>query len=62
MTDLNPNYARAFFSRGRALEKMGQKYEALAAYRRFLNTGNPDTDAPLLQQALGLIKILEASK
>ena len=62
VTELNPNYARAFLSRGRALEKLGNKYEALAAYRRFLNTGNPDTDGPLLQQALGRIKALEASK
>jgi hypothetical protein len=41
---------------------LGQKYEALAAYRTFLKTGNPDTDAALLQRALERIKILEASK
>ena len=57
--ELNPNYARAYYSKGQALEKLGNKYEALAAYRHFLNTGNPDMDADLLQKALGRIKTLE---
>ena len=44
------------------MEKLGNKYEALAAYRHFLNTGSPDKDRALLQQALGRIKALEASQ
>ncbi|MGO8760984.1 MAG: tetratricopeptide repeat protein [Desulfobaccales bacterium] len=59
---LNPNYVRAYYSKGQALEKMGNKYEALEAYRHFLNTGNPDSDAHLLRKALERIKALEASK
>jgi tetratricopeptide (TPR) repeat protein len=60
--ELDPNYSRAYYGRGQALEKLGNKYEALAAYRHFLKTANPDADAPLLQKALARIKILEASK
>ena len=60
--DLKPDYARAYYSRGQALEKLGNKYEALAAYRHFLNTANPDADANLLQKTLARIKALEASK
>ena len=62
MIELNPNYARAYYSKGQALEKLGNKYEALAAYRHFLNTGDPDADASLLQKTLERIKALEASK
>jgi tetratricopeptide (TPR) repeat protein len=58
---LNPTYARAYYSKGQALEKMGNKYEALAAYRHFLNTGDPETDASLLRKTLERIKALEAS-
>jgi tetratricopeptide (TPR) repeat protein len=60
--ELNPNYARAYYSRGQALEKLGNKYEALAAYRHFLKTANPEADASLLQKTLERIKALEASK
>ena len=60
--ELKADYARAYYSRGQALEKLGNKYEALAAYRHFLNTGNPDADAHLLQKTLDRIKALEASK
>jgi regulator of sirC expression with transglutaminase-like and TPR domain len=60
--ELNPNYARAFYSRGQALEKLGHKYEALAAYRHFLKTGEPDADAPLLRKTLERINALEANK
>jgi tetratricopeptide (TPR) repeat protein len=56
---LNPLYPRAYFSKARALEQLGNKYEALAAYRHFLKTGNPEQDAALLRQALGRIKALE---
>jgi tetratricopeptide (TPR) repeat protein len=56
---LKADYARAYYSKGQALEKLGNKYEALAAYRHFLNTGNPEADATLLQQALRHIKTLE---
>jgi tetratricopeptide (TPR) repeat protein len=59
---LNPSYARAYYSRGQAQEKLGNKYEALAAYRQFLKTGDPDADASLLQKTLERIKALEASK
>ena len=45
MLELDPNYVRAYYSRGQALEKLGNKYEALAAYRHFLKTANPDADA-----------------
>ena len=60
--ELDPNYARAYYSRGQALEKLGHKYEALAVYRRFLNTGDPDADEVLLQKTLERIKVLEANK
>ena len=60
--ELDPNYVRAYYSKGQALEKLGNKYEALAAYRQFLKTANPDADAHLLQKALARIKALEASK
>ena len=56
---LNPNFARAQFVRAQALEKLGQKYEAMAAYRQFLQTGNPEKDRDLLQQALEKLKKLE---
>ncbi|HZK14555.1 MAG TPA: hypothetical protein VFC55_08535, partial [Desulfobaccales bacterium] len=60
--ELKADYARAYYSRGQALEKLGNKYEALAAYRYFLKTANPDADASLLQKTLERIKALEASK
>ena len=60
--ELKADYARAYYSRGQALEKLGNKYEALAAYRHFLKTGDPDADASLLQKTLERIKALEASK
>jgi tetratricopeptide (TPR) repeat protein len=59
---LDPNYIRAYYAKGQALEKLGNKYEALAAYRHFLKNANPDADAHLLQKALERIKVLEASK
>ena len=46
----------------RPWKRLGNKYEALAAYRHFLKTANPDADAHLLQKALARIKALEASK
>jgi tetratricopeptide (TPR) repeat protein len=60
--ELDPNYVRAYYSKGQALEQLGNKYEALAAYRYFLKTANPDADAHLLQKALERIKVLEANK
>lgn len=56
---LNGNFARAQFVRAQALEKLNQKYEAIAAYRVFLNTGNPDKDRDLMQKALEHLKQLE---
>ena len=56
---LNPNFARAYFSQAQALEKLGRKYEALAAYRQFLKFANPETDAALLKQALERLKTLQ---
>lgn len=56
---LNGNYARAQFVRAQALEKLDRKYEAMAAYRVFLNTGNPEKDRDLMQKALEHLKQLE---
>ena len=56
---LNGNFARAQFVRAQALEKLDHKYEAVAAYRVFLRTGNPEKDRDLMQKALEHLKQLE---
>jgi tetratricopeptide (TPR) repeat protein len=55
----SPDYARAYYVRGEALEKLGRKPEAAAAYRQFLQMGNPNTDAGLLETALHRLKGVE---
>lgn len=57
--ELNQNFARATFNKCKALEQLGRKPEAIAACRRFLQTGDPGADAEYLQQALERLKVLE---
>jgi tetratricopeptide (TPR) repeat protein len=59
---LDGNFARAQFVRAQALEKLDRKYDAMAAYRQFLNTGNPEKDRGLLQKALDQLKKLEGTE
>jgi tetratricopeptide (TPR) repeat protein len=56
---LDGNFARAQFVRAQALEKLDRKYDAMAAYRQFLSTGNPEKDRDLMQKALEQLKKLE---
>ncbi|MGC2693733.1 MAG: tetratricopeptide repeat protein, partial [Desulfobaccales bacterium] len=57
--ELDAGFARTQFLRGQALEKQGNKYEAMAAYRQFLKSGDPAKDRTLMQQALERLKHLE---
>ncbi len=57
--ELDAGFARAQFIRAQALEKLDHKYEAMAAYRQFLKSSNPDKDKTLMQQALERLKHLE---
>ncbi len=57
--ELNAGIPLVQFVRAQALEKLDHKYEAMAAYRQFLNTGDPDKDRTLMQQALERLKHLE---
>lgn len=57
--ELNPNFARANYVKAQALEQSGRKPEAMAAYRRFLETGHPEKDRDLMQKALDQLQKLE---
>jgi tetratricopeptide (TPR) repeat protein len=57
--ELDAGFARAHFLRAQALEKLDHQYEAMAAYRQFLKSGNPEKDRTLMQQALERLKHLE---
>jgi tetratricopeptide (TPR) repeat protein len=57
--ELNPHFARANYVKAQALEQSGRKPEAMAAYRRFLETGHPEKDRDLMQKALDQLQKLE---
>ncbi|MGA8139424.1 MAG: tetratricopeptide repeat protein [Desulfobaccales bacterium] len=56
---LDAGFARTQVLRAQALEKLDDKYEAMAAYRQFLKSGDPAKDRTLMQQALERLKQLE---
>ena len=60
--ELDANFVRAHYVKAQALEKIGNKYEAMADFRQFLKAGNPEKDPDLLRKALAQLNKLEENK